>query len=381
MPLDNDEPDELGAAERSGGPALTGPKSRRLPSGRTVLKSAGALIGVLALGGAGLLFLEGTRPEQALPVQKPAPVVRADPISIISAQQMEALRVAAENEKKQQAASATEAPLEKETEAPNPEATAPKEPPNVAGMPVQEAEDALVKAGFVVGSIEFVIVAEAPPGYVVDGSIRPVAPGDTTQMVDLWVSGMPELTGKTFSEASSILKQAGTPVRKVVVIPVGSGQAEGEVVKQVPEPGDAISSIELTVASNTKVAVPVLLGMTREQAVAALEEAGLGMPGVTVAFQAPKAVSPGTVFAQSVEPNILVAPDTVVSLTLLRSETKMPDVRGLLLAQARSLVGKTALVPEVRSGDGPKGVVLSQTPQAGTRVTESTRAVLVVGRG
>lgn len=127
--------------------------------------------------------------------------------------------------------------------------------PTVAGLTLDAAQAALQAAGFDVGE-----VTEAPSGQSRGEVLFSTPSAGTTATlpasVALIISGganmvrVPELTGLLLSAASRSVESLGLTVG-VVVVDSLSLQAEGQVVQQIPGPGDVVapgSAISLTVA-------------------------------------------------------------------------------------------------------------------------------------
>ena len=132
------------------------------------------------------------------------------------------------------------------------------------------------------------------------------------------------------------------------------------------------------------VAAPALRGLSQEQAVAALRDAGLTVGDVRENFSEKPF---GTVLDQSPEADLLLAEGGEVQLVLSRGVemTVVPvEVVGLVRQDAESLLQERKLevgdaVP--RDGNAPAGTVLGITPEPGTQVPAGTEVALVVASG
>ena len=150
--------------------------------------------------------------------------------------------------------------------------------PTVAGMPQDEAEQALEEAGFKT-RVERVYSADVRNGRVVATS----PPAGTTlergSEVTLQVSRgpeqveVPDVTGDSEDNARSALEGAGLRVGKITR--EESGESPGTVIEQSPAAGEKVDTgdaVDLTVAQ--PVAIPDVVDLTEEEAQADLEDAG-----------------------------------------------------------------------------------------------------------
>jgi eukaryotic-like serine/threonine-protein kinase len=172
-------------------------------------------------------------------------------------------------------------------------------PPAVIGLSQTSAVQQLFAAGLRVDKVSAVF-DEKPTGTVLAQSPDKnffVRRGGT---VDLTVSRGPELTtvpyvvGLPVEEASSLMSQAKLVVK---VVERDGNHVAGEVLELSPQPGTRLrarQTVTLTVASGM-VIVPDVRGLTQEEAIARLNEAGfaIGLRAV------PSTVTPGTVLSQT----------------------------------------------------------------------------------
>jgi serine/threonine-protein kinase len=132
------------------------------------------------------------------------------------------------------------------------------------------------------------------------------------------------------------------------------------------------------------VPAPALRGLSQEQAVAALREAGLTVGDVREDYSDKPF---GTVLAQSPEADLLLAEGGEVQLVLSRGVEMavVPvEVVGLAREQAEEVLrrAKRELGEAVpRDGNIPAGTVLSVTPAPGTQVPTGTEVAIVVASG
>jgi len=137
-----------------------------------------------------------------------------------------------------------------------------------------------------------------------------------------------------------------------------------------------------TVANS--VTVPSVLGLTQAEAATQLEAAELRVGRVSE--EATIAFAPGTVFAQSPVPESNAAKDSAVDITVAVAPTAtVPDVTGSTESEAEAALASEGLrtggVTGSYSEKEKPGVVLSQTPAAGTEVTVASMVDLEISLG
>jgi serine/threonine-protein kinase len=135
-----------------------------------------------------------------------------------------------------------------------------------------------------------------------------------------------------------------------------------------------------------KVTVPNVVGMSLEDATAALTEKGLKVadPPTT---KVDDTVAPGTVIAQDPLPDAQVDEGATVALTIARSPKTftVPDLTGKTIDEATTLLTAQSLVLGDRS-EAPSdaiaaGHIISQTPVANDEVPKDTPVDVVVSTG
>jgi len=187
--------------------------------------------------------------------------------------------------------------------------------PNVIGMSVEEATDRLVAERLALGQVSGlggIVDSQDPPAgqQVPVGSTVDV----TVERVDPQLVVVPDLIGLNVAEVPGVLAGLG--------LVLGSQSGDGDVVRsQEPEPGSLVPpgnavtiSVETEVPPDRLVEVPDLIGMTVDEAMAALTAAGLE-EGNSLAGS-------GIVKSQEPAAGTLVPVATAVSLSL--DETRTP---------------------------------------------------------
>lgn len=167
----------------------------------------------------------------------------------------------------------------------------------------------------------------------------------------------------------------------------------GTVLSQSPVAGEKViagSKITLVVASSTEdLIVPNCYGLTLEKAEKMLSNSNLNVyktaevssetiePGLVV-YTDPKA---GSVVSANREITIFISSGP--STTTLKTYA-VPDVRGLSQSDAKNFLikaGFSNVVVETKDDPARKGVVLSQSPSAGSTVKENEKIIITVSTG
>jgi len=199
--------------------------------------------------------------------------------------------------------------------------------------------------------------------------------------------GVPSLVGLTEAEARDLIAQRGLTVGTVT--PQESDEAAGTVLEQDPAPDTRVdegSSVNLVVAAAPEtVAVPAnLVGMTLEEATAALTQAGL-VVGTTTPREDDDA-DPNTVLETSPAPGAEVPVGSAVNLVIAAAQEQVavPPVIGQSLDDARATIEAAGLAVgnvERRASDQPQDVVLETNPAAGAQVAPGSAVNLIISSG
>ncbi len=269
------------------------------------------------------------------------------------------------------------------------------EVPDVGGMKIEAAKEALEKAGLKAGRITM------KPGQGVPGSVISQTPFASAKVprgsvVDLDVGGdkpqvaVPAVKGKGREKAVAEIEAAGlrcSIVRKEeegeddVVISVNP--AEGSMV----EPGSKVE-IEVRKALKPKdegVMVPELVGLTPEAAKERLANVGLKVGAVE---EKEEAGGDGTISWQTPPCNTKVKAGFAVSFRVRKApsapDVAVPNVVGLALVDAGKALEKAGLkvglTPFENTNDFSPGTVLRQDPAAGKTVKPGSAVRLVIAQ-
>ncbi len=223
-----------------------------------------------------------------------------------------------------------------------------------------------------------VISTEPGPGAEVhqDGSITVVV-SEGVLMLDV-----PDVSGRTLDEATAAIEDTGLTVGETSE-EYHDSVPEGAVVGTSPQAGETVRHdrpVDVVVSAGREpVEIPDITGRTREDAVAALEEAGLTVGQESQEHH--EEVPEGSVISVSPGPGEQLyrgdAVDVVVSLGPELHE--VPSVVGQQVGQARQTLedaGFTVEIDEILGGYF--GTVRSQDPEPGAMVPQDTVITLTV---
>jgi serine/threonine-protein kinase len=216
--------------------------------------------------------------------------------------------------------------------------------PQLANKTVAEAQQLLRTAGFQ-STTEDVYDDTVSPGLVVGSEPDAGQVIRKFQSVSLTVSKgpelfpLPELTGKTLDEAKTTLNGAGMALGQITET-FDESAAAGTVLAQAPRSGNPVkhgTPVELTVSKGPQpVPVPDVRGQEQEDAVRALETAGL------------KAViSPETVNDRRVPKGAVLAQDPASGNLTKGGAVTLTISKGPRLVEVPSFIGKQAKEAEV----------------------------------
>jgi eukaryotic-like serine/threonine-protein kinase len=262
--------------------------------------------------------------------------------------------------------------------------------PNVTGETEQAASARLRAAGLGI-SPSLASSATVADGRVISQS--PVAGSrvEKGSRVSIVVSSGPgsealeSVEGLTAAEAMKRLRAAGfTPARKDEP---SSTVAKGKVIGTEPPAGTELqvgSPVSVLVSSGpAQVKVPDLSGDSRSGAEAALAAVGLAVG--TVSEQVSAGAAAGSVLAQSPKAGSSVETGSKVDLTVAKAsnEVAVPKVVGQSETQASAALGRAGFAPRVVSAhvneQSKAGIVLKQSPAAGTTARKGSTVALTVG--
>ena len=220
---------------------------------------------------------------------------------------------------------------------------------------------------------------------------------------------MPNLLGKTMTEAKIELKELGIDIT-LKGSESSSKYSAGQIMEQNIAEGTKVevgSSVEVTIAgsgssgtsgsstssttadstsstSDTEVTVPNVVGKDEATARAAIEAAGLTVGTVTESSS--DTVTSGLVISQTVAANTKTAKGTKVNLVLSSgpSSVKVTDVIGHEQSRAEkelTSAGFQVSVKQAYSAEVRAGLVISTSPERGTSVAPGSTVTMTVSQG
>jgi serine/threonine-protein kinase len=193
---------------------------------------------------------------------------------------------------------------------------------------------------------------------------------------------VPTVAGKTVTKAENLIVQA-----KLLVGPEIKQADEtvkaGHVIKASPAEGTLVppnSKVTLYVSTGpAQKQVPSVVGKSEQDATQTLSQAGFNVGKITT--DSNSTAPAGTVLQQSPGGGSQAKPGTSVDLTVSGGAVKVPSVVGESVTAAISSLsqaGLTYTTVTVTQPGVPPGVVVSQTPGAGSAVPPQTQVTLSV---
>jgi beta-lactam-binding protein with PASTA domain/tRNA A-37 threonylcarbamoyl transferase component Bud32 len=261
--------------------------------------------------------------------------------------------------------------------------------PTVVGADQANAEAKLRQDGFRVDTVQK--TAEQPAGQVIGQDPTGGTKAKKGSTVTLTVSAgpqqvaVPQVVGLTVSSARARLDKAGLQPSEREEN--SDTVAKGKVVSVSPGEGQKVdkgSSVTLVVSSGKPQAeVPDVVGKSFEEAQSTLQAAGFK---ATRKDKESDTKDPGTVLAQDPKSGVQIDSGSTVALTVAKepAAAPVPDVTGEDSPDAiRKLSSMGFEVdPQTRDVDSPDGdgVVIEQTPAAGTKAKKGSKVTIVVGK-
>lgn len=186
---------------------------------------------------------------------------------------------------------------------------------------------------------------------------------------------VPPVVGLRFDEAERKLAEAGLKASLGETRP-SLNAPRRYVLAQTPAAGTAVGpEVVVTLdisAGQLRVAVPAVTGMSRDNAIAAIRAANLELGQV---IERPGSQARGTVLSSQPEAGLQVPQGSPVEIVVSTGPTEllMPDVVGRELFEVRATLEQLGLKIGETTYDStsalPTGLVVSQTPPAGSAVT------------
>ncbi|MDQ4040882.1 MAG: PASTA domain-containing protein, partial [Actinomycetota bacterium] len=259
--------------------------------------------------------------------------------------------------------------------------------PDVVGRDYQAARAALINAGFEVEREG--VTSDAPRDRVLREDPQPGTEVEKGSTITLTVSDgpgttvIPDVTNLTRARAQLALEQQGFSVN--VQREPSDTIARGRATRTSPAGGQQVernTTLTLFVSSGpAQVAVPNVTGQNEASASSELSGAGL-RPDVT---EEESDQTPGTVLRQTPTQGTKVEKGSTVTIVVAKepSQVEVPDVTGQDQGSASSTLSAEGLTVITReravTDEAQDGVVVGQSPAAGTRVDKGSRVTIFVG--
>lgn len=265
------------------------------------------------------------------------------------------------------------------------------EVPNLEGMSEEQARQTLEDLGLALGEVEDQYVEDASQKVGVVVSQDPewgtlLAKGEKVNITVTREMKMPKVTGMDKDEAEEVLRKLGVKVIEIVNQEVEDEDDIGKVISQDPAGGKYISpktSVKLVVGvEQTKVSVPNVVGLDKDEAERRLRDAGFQ---VTVSEEASSEVAEGKVIRQSPLANLKVAKGSQVTIVVSTgpATVEVPDVIDKPAEVAKDLLRSAGLNPvehtQVVVDPTKVGKVVNQNPAAGATVESGSNVHIYVG--
>lgn len=264
------------------------------------------------------------------------------------------------------------------------------EVPNVVNASQDEAGRILKDKGLKMVVDKEVIDAQKAAGTVISQDPQAgdsIRKGGTVKIViskEPDLATVPDCTGQSQSDAEAIIIGAGFKVGEVSEA-YDEKAEKGKVSSQTPAPGTQASkgsTVNLVVSRGPEmVSVPGVTGMTQEQAVAKLQEAGLEAKVQEVSSEE----TPGTVTAQDPTAGTSVSKGFAVTIVVAAEskEVEVPNVIGKAKSVAEDTLiaaGFQVTIIDKQTTDSTKvGKIIDQSPQGGRMAAEGSKVMIYVG--
>lgn len=198
---------------------------------------------------------------------------------------------------------------------------------------------------------------------------------------------VPSVVGEDYEVAEQTLKELGLDMEITEQV-YDSDYEVGQITSQSPNSGDRVKkgfTIKVSVCKGAgQTNIPNVVGMSYENAILAIEEAGYGLGDVTYKDDSS---AKDTVLSQSPDSESEGGPDTKIDLVLSSGEepATMPNVIGKNKDTAKSQLMSLG-VAEVTfkyeySNETEEGIVMEQSVFEGTKIDKNTKVQLVVSQG
>ena len=190
---------------------------------------------------------------------------------------------------------------------------------------------------------------------------------------------VPNLVGIQITAVDTTLKNNNLTVG--LATNANSDKPKGEVIDQDPRAGQPVqpgSLVNVTVsAGKEQVSVPILVGLSKDAAIAALQRASLN-PGKITEKDSDRPA--GQVLSVNPAEGQNVDSGSSVTLVVSTGKVPVPNVVTETEAQARSDLANAGFNPNVvqQVSDKTPGIVLAQSPLAGVKLVQGSLVTITV---
>lgn len=197
---------------------------------------------------------------------------------------------------------------------------------------------------------------------------------------------VPNLEGKTLSEATEALKERGLEIKSEESF--SSTVEMGKVISQDPEAGIKVkedSTVKVIVSKGEElITIPDVIGMSRDDAIAELVRADFEIGEITEKDN--DEVPAGAIISQTPGAGTEAQEGTIVDLVVSKGESlvKVPNVVGKSVEDATTLLEQLGLdvdKNEEYSDTVEEDKVISQDPGTGTEVKTDSTVTITVSKG
>ena len=265
----------------------------------------------------------------------------------------------------------------------------PKVPvPRVVGLTATTAQAVLQRQGFRADIQRF--VNPAPPDEVFGQDPAAGQRVNKGSVVTVRVSQgppqkvVPDVNGDSAKDAKKALKEAGFKVKTNTEF--SETVPDGSVIRTIPgagEKADAGSKVTLVVSKGTQpVAVPSVVGRSRETATATLQSAGFA---VDVTHQVSSDAAAGNVISQNPSAGTEAGKDSTVTITVAKAppQATVPDVIGQSRSSATNALRnrgfKVSVEEEPVQDQAEDGTVIAEDPSGG-KADQGSTVTITIGR-
>ena len=200
---------------------------------------------------------------------------------------------------------------------------------------------------------------------------------------------VPDLNGMNADQAKQALTKAGLTASQGTAV-ASDEVAKDKVATQDPAAGTKVekgSTVTFSLSSGPEsVSVPDITGMSEKEAQAALSNAGL--TGSLSDRKASDKVAEGDIISQSPSAGKKVSKGSKVSYVISTGPSvvtvAVPNLTGMTKDGAKSALTEKGLVlgdVTEKSSDKPKGTVIEQSTDSGTKVEKGSKVNIVISSG